>query len=228
MQFAPHGFIDVKALGCDLLVCSPYKFFGPHQGVLWGRAEILESLSPYKVRPADDALPHRFETGTLSHEGMAGTEGAVDYLAWIGRTMGRPSPARAGESERRSALRAAWQVLVDYEMMLTRRLVEGLQRLPGIAIQGIADPAAFARRVPTVSFIHERLAPEEMAAGFAAEGIFVWSGHNYAVEVIKSLGLLDRGGVLRVGLAHYNTAEEIDRLLEVLARMIRRNSPAAS
>ena len=228
VQLAPHRLVDVQAIGCDFLVCSPYKFFGPHQGVLWGKADRLMSLSPYKVRPADDALPHRFETGTLSHEGMAGTEGAVDYLAWIGRTMGRPSPARAGESERRSALRAAWQVLVDYEMMLTRRLVEGLQRLPGIAIQGIADPAAFARRVPTVSFIHERLAPEEMAAGFAAEGIFVWSGHNYAVEVIKSLGLLDRGGVLRVGLAHYNTAEEIDRLLEVLARMIRRNSPAAS
>ena len=159
---------------------------------------------------------------------MAGTLGAVEYLAWVGKELAPQVPPRAGENERRRWIRAAWQVLVDYEMMLIRRLVEGLQRLPGIAIQGIADPAAFARRVPTVSFIHERLAPEEMAAGFAAEGIFVWSGHNYAVEVIKSLGLLDRGGVLRVGLAHYNTAEEIDRLLEVLAWMIRRNSPAAS
>ena len=113
-----------------------------------------------------------------------------------------------------------------YERELTGRLVAGLQRLPGIVIQGITDPAAFDRRVPTVSFIHDRLTPPEMSAGFGREGIFVWDGHNYALEVISHLGLLESGGVLRVGLAHYNTAEEVDRLLEVLEGMIRRNSPS--
>jgi cysteine desulfurase family protein (TIGR01976 family) len=228
VQLAPHRLIDVRAIGCDFLVCSPYKFFGPHQGVLWGRADLLMSLSPYKVRPADDTLPSRFETGTLSHEGMAGTLGAVEYLAWIGTELAPPVPARPGESARESprrrAIRAAWQALEAYERGITRRLVEGLRRLPGIAIQGITDPAAFDRRVPTVSFIHDRLTPPEMSAEFAREGIFVWDGHNYALEAISHLGLLESGGVLRVGLAHYNTAEEVDRLLEVLGRMIRRNS----
>jgi len=227
VQLAPHRLVDVQAIGCDFLVCSPYKFFGPHQGVLWGRAELLNSLSPYKVRPADDTLPSRFETGTLSHEGMAGTLGAVEYLAWIGSSLAAPVPPRQGESERRRAIRAAWQTLEAYERELTGRLVEGLQRLPGIVIQGITDPAAFDRRVPTVSFIHDRLTPPEMSAGFGREGIFVWDGHNYALEVITHLGLLESGGVLRVGLAHYNTAEEVDALLEVLEGMIRRNSPTA-
>ncbi|HEX4573447.1 MAG TPA: cysteine desulfurase-like protein [Dongiaceae bacterium] len=226
VQLAPHRLVDVQAIGCDFLVCSPYKFFGPHQGVLWGRADRLMSLSPFKVRPADDTLPARFETGTLSHEGMAGTLGAVEYLAWVGKELAPQVPARAGENERRRWIRAAWQALEIHERGLTRRLVEGLQRLPGIKIQGITDPAAFDRRVPTVSFIHDRLAPSEMSAGFAREGIFVWDGHNYALEVITHLGLLESGGVLRVGLAHYNTAEEVDRLLDVLGQMIRRNSSA--
>lgn len=226
VQLAPHRLVDVRAIGCDFLVCSPYKFFGPHQGVLWGRADLLMSLSPYKVRPADDTLPSRFETGTLSHEGMAGTLGAVEYLAWIGTALAPSVPARPGENERRRAIRAAWQALEVYERALTQRLVEGLQRLPGIRIQGITDPAAFDRRVPTVSFIHDRLSPPEMSAGFGREDIFVWDGHNYALEVISHLGLLESGGVLRVGLAHYNTAEEVDRLLDVLGQMIRRNSPA--
>ncbi|HKF62885.1 MAG TPA: cysteine desulfurase-like protein [Dongiaceae bacterium] len=226
VQLAPHRLIDVQAIGCDFLVCSPYKFFGPHQGVLWGRADLLMSLSPYKVRPADDTLPSRFETGTLSHEGMAGTLGAVEYLAWVGKELAPQVPARPGESERRRMLRAAWQALEIHERGLTRRLIEGLQRLPGIKIQGITEPAAFDRRVPTVSFIHDRLAPAEMSAAFAREDIFVWDGHNYALEVITHLGLLESGGVLRVGLAHYNTPEEVDRLLDVLGQMIRRNSPA--
>jgi selenocysteine lyase/cysteine desulfurase len=157
---------------------------------------------------------------------MAGTLGAVEYLAWIGTALAPAVPARPGESERRRAIRAAWQALEVYERGLTQRLVEGLQRLPGIRIQGITDPAAFDRRVPTVSFIHDWLSPPEMSAGFGREDIFVWDGHNYALEVISHLGLLESGGVLRVGLAHYNTAEEVDRLLDVLGQMIRRNSPA--
>lgn len=224
VQLAPHALIDVQALGCDMLVCSPYKFFGPHQGVLWGRRDLLASLEPYKVRPADDALPYRFETGTLSHEGMAGTLGAVEYFAWIGETMGGAMAPAPGESPRRRAVRAAWSALADHELALTNRLVDGLRARPGVIVQGITDPAAFRRRVPTVSFTHERLSPAVLAQGFADEGIFVWSGHNYAVEVVRTLGLLDRGGVLRIGLAHYNTAEEIDLCLDVLDRMIRANS----
>jgi cysteine desulfurase family protein (TIGR01976 family) len=220
VQLAPHALIDVQALGCDMFVCSPYKFFGPHQGVLWGRRELLASLEPYKVRPADDALPHRFETGTLSHEGMAGTLGAVEYFAWIGETMGGQVAPAPGESPRRRAIRAAWHALADYELTLTRRLIDGLRARPGVTVQGITDPAALGRRVPTVSFTHERISPPVLADGFARAGIFVWSGHNYAVEVVRTLGLLDKGGVLRIGLAHYNTAEEIDFCLDVLDDMI--------
>ena len=224
VQLAPHALIDVQALGCDMLVCSPYKFFGPHQGVLWGRADLLRALEPYKVRPCDDALPHRFETGTLSHEGMAGTLGAVEYFAWIGDAMGEAAAPQAGERARRRAIRAAWGALATFELELTQRLVAGLQALPGITIRGITDPKALHRRVPTVSFTHERIAPALLAQEFAREGVFVWNGHNYAVEVARTLGLLDTGGVLRIGLAHYNTGEEIDFCLEVLARIIRTNS----
>jgi len=216
VQFAPHGLVDVRSLGCDFLVCSAYKFFGPHQGILWGRREILERLEPYKVRPAGNDLPHRFETGTLSHEGMAGTTGAVDYLAWIGDSMGDPSDARDGESSRRRALRVGMGILAEYEITLARRLIEGLETIPGVTVRGITDPEAGSRRVPTVAFTHETLAPSEIAAALARENIFVWDGHNYAVEVVRRLDLQDRGGVVRVGFAHYNTVEEVDALLEKL------------
>lgn len=227
VQYAPHGLIDVQKLGCDFLACSPYKFFGPHQGVLWGRAALLRKLQPYKVRPADDALPYRFETGTLSHEGMAGTLGAVEYFAWVGETFGPDLPHLAGESPRRRAIRAAWEVMAIYEAELMLRLIAGLQRLPGIRILGITDPASVSRRVPTVSFTHERLTPQELEKIFAKAGIFVWEGHNYAIEVMGSLKLLDKGNALRVGLAHYNTAEEVDFFLETLRAALLANSTQA-
>ena len=188
VQLAPHRLVDVQAIGCDFLVCSPYKFFGPHQGVLWGKAELLNSLSPYKVRPADDTLPSRFETGTLSHEGMAGTLGAVEYLAWIGTSLAAPVAPRRARASGGARSAPPGRPSRAYERELTGRLVAGLQRLPGIVIQGITDPAAFDRRVPTVSFIHDRLTPPEMSAGFGREDIFVWDGHNYALEVISHLG----------------------------------------
>jgi selenocysteine lyase/cysteine desulfurase len=216
VQYAPHGLIDVRKLGCDFLVCSPYKFFGPHQGVLWGRESVLTALQPYKVRPAEDALPYRFETGTLSHEGMAGTLGAIEYLVWVGETFGPKLTPVAGESARRRALRAAWDVMLPYENALTLRLIEGLKRLPGIRILGITDPASVTRRVPTVSFVHERLSPQELERILAQAGIFVWEGHNFAVEVMRSLELIEKGSALRVGLAHYNTPEEVDFFLETL------------
>jgi selenocysteine lyase/cysteine desulfurase len=149
---------------------------------------------------------------------MAGTLGAVEHLAWIGRAMAKDAP---GEGGRRGAIKAAWGIIGEYEAGLTRQLVTGLEPLPGITIRGIADPARLDRRVPTVSFTHDHLSPVEICARLADEGIFVWSGHNFAVEVIRTLGLLEKGGVLRVGLAHYNTRDEVDALLLVLGRITR-------
>ncbi len=215
VQLAPHVAIDVQALGCDFLACSAYKFFGPHQGILWGRRELLESLVPYKLRPAPNALPGRFETGTLSHEGMAGTTAAVDYFAWIGRTQ-----AGCEEGGRRQQVHAALDYLFEYERRLAARLVDGLQDLRGVRVLGITEPAAMERRVPTVAFVAEGARPATIAEALAARGIFVWSGHNYAVEVAKSLGIYDSGGAVRVGPVHYNSEAEIDTLLDALAEIL--------
>ena len=211
VQSAPHVPTDVQEMGCDFLVCSPYKFFGPHQGVLFGREEILGQLEPYKVRPAPERYPGSFETGTQSHEGCAGITAAIDYLAWIGESM-------ADATGRRNALRAAMAMLFDYEKTLSAHLVGGLQSLDGVTVQGITE--AFDRRVPTVAFTHERMAPKDIAAALAQRNIFVWSGHNYAVEVARALGLLDSGGVVRVGPVHYNSTAEIDELLGALGEIL--------
>jgi cysteine desulfurase family protein (TIGR01976 family) len=210
VQSAPHVPIDVQALGCDFLVCSAYKFYGPHQGVLWGKREHLERMTAYRVRPAGDELPYKYETGTLSHEGMAGTAAAVEHFAWIGETMG--SPAGPG---RRAAIEAGYRVMRAHEEDLTRRLLGGLAALPGLQVLGITEPARLGERVPTVSFVWERHAPSVIARALAERNICVWSGHNYAIEVYRTLGRESTGG-LRVGFAQYNTADEIDRLLEAL------------
>ena len=221
VQSAPHLPTDVQALGCDMLVCSAYKFFGPHQGVLWGRREVLESLEPYKVRPAPSDLPWCFETGTQSHEGMAGTAAAVDYFAWIGETMaGEHRNAWSQFSGRRQNVHAALDFLFDYERGLAQRLVDGLLDLQGVTVHGISDKDAMSRRVPTVAFTHETKASANIAEELARHNIFVWSGHNYAVEVIRSLQLDDSGGVVRVGPVHYNTHAEVDRLLQVLQEIL--------
>ncbi len=213
VQYAPHRLIDVQALGCDLLVCSAYKFFGPHQGILWGRADLLESLTAYKVRPAPQSIPGRFETGTQSHEGMAGVTAAVDYLASLGE-------ATAGS--RRSRLEGSFAAMLDYEQELARRLIDGLESLPGVRIWGITEPAQMPRRVPTVAFTIRGHSPRAIAAALARRNVFVWSGHNYAVELIDRLGLADRGGVVRVGIVHYNSAAEIDRVIAILAELLAR------
>ena len=211
VQSAPHVVTDVQAIGCDFLVCSPYKFFGPHQGVLWGRREVLEKLEPYKVRPAPDTIPWSFSPGTASHEGMAGTAAAVEYFAWVGSAM-----ADSGE-DRTASVRAGMKLLQDYEQDLSAHLIDGLLSLPGIKVQGITAPEAMPRRVPTVSFTHTSIAPATIARGLADENIFLWSGHNYAVEVARSLGILESGGAVRVGPVHYNSISEIDRFLDILA-----------
>ena len=210
VQSAPHMINDVQAFGCDFLVCSPYKFFGPHQGVLWGRREILEGLEPYKVRPAPAAIPWCFAPGTASHEGMAGTAAAVDYFAWVGETMA------GGEGDRRQKVRAGLAAIADYEQRLAKYLVQGLQSLAGVTVHGITAADAMQRRGPTVAFTHERHQPDQIARALAEANIFAWSGHNYAVEVAKSLGIYESGGAVRVGPVHYNTLAELDRLVGVL------------
>ena len=209
VQYAPHGAIDVQDLGADFLVSSAYKWFGPHQGILWGREALLKEAFCYKVRPAGEDLPHKFETGTLSHEGMAGTLGAIEYLEQFG----------AGET-RATRIASAWTRLADYERRLTLKLIDGLRSFKGLTIRGITSANAMHRRVPTVSFTLDGHHPDDLAKAFAADNIFVWSGHNYAIEPVTCMELMDKGGVLRVGLAHYNTEVEVDALLSSLTRQI--------
>ena len=212
VQYAPHAAIDVQALGCDFLTCSAYKFFGPHVGALYGRLELLERLTAYKVRPAGDQPPDKFETGTLNHEGIAGTRAAIEYLAGLGDEV--PDGA-----SRRARILAGMHALEEHEHRLCQELLEGLARIPGLRVWGIADPARLDERVPTVSFTMDRHSPREIAEQLARAGIFVWSGHFYALSLMTRLGLEPSGGLLRVGLAHYNTTDEVDRLLSELGRL---------
>ena len=210
VQLAPHLPIDVRALGCDLLACSPYKLFGPHLGLLWCRADLAERIHAYKVRPAGTEGAHRFETGTPSFEAQAGFTATVDYLAWLG---GEVAPAAA---TRRDRIVAALAAATAYERDLGERLLASLSRLNSVRLYG---PATMDARVPTFAFTVAGHRPDAVAAHLAERGIFAWSGHFYAVEVIARLGLEDAGGLVRVGLCHYNTAEEVDRLLTALGEL---------
>jgi cysteine desulfurase family protein (TIGR01976 family) len=222
VQAAPHVPIDVQEIDCDFYVCSAYKFFGPHQGILWGRREVMEQLEPYKVRPAPAELPWCFETGTQSHEGIAGIAATVDYFASIGQSMAQDYAGNWSQfSGRRQHVHAAMDLLFEYEKSLASHLIEGIVGIDGISIQGIAAADAIGRRVPSVSFTHEGVAPDVIAAALAEQNIFVWSGHNYAVEVAKVLGIYDSGGVVRVGPVHYNSVAEIDDFLEALGPILR-------
>ena len=222
VQSVPHIATDVQQIGCDILVCSAYKFFGPHQGILWGRRELLEKLEPYKVRPASNEIPGCFETGTQSHEGFAGVAATVEYFAWIGQTMAADYMERwAHFSGRRQSLHAAMEFLFDYEKSLAERLVTGLAAIDGVTVQGITSADAMDRRVPTVSFTHASVASAAIAESLADKNIFVWSGHNYAVEVAKTLGIYETGGGVRIGPVHYNSHDEIDELLEILASILK-------
>lgn len=222
VQYAPHGIIDVQDLGCDFLVCSPYKFFGPHMGVLWGREDVLLQLDPYKVRPAGNALPGCFETGTMNHEGMAGITATVDYFAWLGQTVADEhyQQRHSHYNPRRQMVCAALECLTDYEIPLTRQLIDGLGTMKGIKIHGITNPNALEKRVPTISFTAEGHNPHDISTALGAQGIQVWDGHNYAVEPVNYLGLMEAGGVVRIGLAHYNTAEEVDQTLRAIDQIL--------
>jgi len=217
VHYAPHGPIDVRALDCDFLACSSYKFFGPHCGALYGKREHLMRLRPYKVRPASERIPDRWETGTQNHEGLAGVAAAIDYLRELGC---RSAGLQAGT--RRDELLAAYQAIRDYERGLAERLISGLLAIPGLTFYGIRDPERFNQRTPTVAIRMESHTPRELATYLGDRGIFTWDGNYYALNLTERLGVESSGGMLRIGLAHYNTAEEVDRLLDILGELVRR------
>ena len=210
VHYAPHGPIDVKALDCDFLVCSPYKFFGPHMGTLYGKREHLQRFRPYKVRPCTDQWPDRWESGTQVHELIAGIGAAVEYLAELGHR------ADASPKTRREALVSAYRTTVPYETRLVWRLIDGLQTIPGMRIYGITDPKRSAERCSTLSLRIGNHNPTAIATFLGERGIFTWDGNYYALNLTERLGVEALGGLLRIGLVHYHTVEEVDRLLVAL------------
>jgi len=250
VHYAPHGLIDVAALDCDFLVCSTYKFFGPHMGVLFGKREHLTRLRPYKVRPLTDAVPFRWEWGTLNHECIAGITACVDYLADLGRhasgtsgiqgnshpgsetrgdtRLGCPPsearPSATNPNHRRASILSAFESIHRHEHELMKRLITGLSQIPQLKIYGITDPSAFHWRCPTLAVraIHqnENTTPLALATKLGERGVFTWGGNYYALNLTEKLNVESSGGFLRIGLVHYNTAEEVDRLLSALRQIV--------
>ncbi|MGA8272074.1 MAG: cysteine desulfurase-like protein [Candidatus Sulfotelmatobacter sp.] len=270
VHYSPHGLIDVAALDCDFLVCSTYKFFGPHMGVLFGKREHLQRLRPYKVRPLTDAVPNRWEWGTLNHECIAGITACVDYIAALGKSCGDKNDAVAhptrfslggnedaasradlelcGDSRhrlpalsliegsversstaisaRRAAIVAAFESIHRYEHRLMERLISGLSQIPEIKIYGITDPTCFDWRCPTLAIrvINQTQdqTPLALATKLGDRGFFTWDGNYYALNLTEHLDVEKSGGFLRIGLVHYNTAEEVDRLLSALQEIVKK------
>jgi cysteine desulfurase family protein (TIGR01976 family) len=236
VHYAPHGLIDVAALDCDFLVCSTYKFFGPHMGVLYGKREHLQRFRPYKVRPNTNAIPNCWEWGTLNHECIAGIEACVEYIADLGRKsraslkgpfdsaqgrqLGRLSP-RAELTDRRGAIESAYAIIHEHEHALLERMISGLKAIPGLKIYGITDPARSNDRCPTFAVRIEGHSPLELATKLGERGIFTWDGNYYALNLTERLDVEKSGGFLRIGLAHYNTADEVDRVLAALHEIVR-------
>ena len=214
VHYAPHGPIDVRALDCEFLVCSTYKFFGPHMGVLYGKREHLKRLQPYKVRANTEAIPNRWEWGTLNHECIAGITACVDYLADLGR---RVDPSA---STRRAALLAAYDGIQKHERNLAKRLIRGLAAIPGLTIYGITDPRRFDQRCPTIAARIAGHTPLELATALGERGFFTWDGNYYALNLTERLDVEKDGGFLRIGLVHYNTSEEVDRLINALQEIV--------
>jgi cysteine desulfurase family protein (TIGR01976 family) len=210
VHLAQHRSVDVRAIGADVAVCSPYKVFGPHLGVLFGRRELLTALRPYKLRPASEESPSRWETGTQNHEGFAGFVAAMDYLAGL---------TGAGGPRRQQVAAAFREAIVPWEAELSRRFLEGLATLPHVRLFGIADPAMVDMRTPTFAVRVGDQHPLDTAKALAERGIYVWDGHYYAIELMERLGLLETGGAVRIGFCHYNTPAEVDRVLETLASL---------
>lgn len=222
VQYAAHGPIDVQDLGCDFLVCSSYKFFGPHAGILYGRYELLEELMAYKVRPASNSLPYKFETGTQNHEGIAGVLGAVEYLEWLGANFGEQQHEQYAKhfQGRRLRLKQAMSAIRAYEYEISRAMLEVLEETPGLTLYGLRDERRLEQRVPTFSFTLKGWHPRQLSDRLGQERIFTWDGNYYALAVTERLGLEDKGGMLRVGPVHYNTLEEVTRLGQVLGKIV--------
>jgi len=213
-HYTPHGLIDVAALDCDFLACSTYKFFGPHMGALFGKGEHLKRLRPYKVRPLTDTIPFRWEWGTLNHECIAGITACVEYIADLGRRV-RPDVA-----PRRAAIQAAYEVMHEHERALLERAMAGLRKIPGLKIYGVTDPTRFHERCATLAIRIEGHTPLELATKLGERGFFTWDGNYYALNLSEHLNVEKSGGFLRIGLVHYNTVEEVDRLLAVLREIV--------
>ena len=214
VHYGPHGLIDVAALDCDFLVCSTYKFFGSHMGVLFGKREHLRRLQPYKVRPNTNAIPNCWEWGTLNHECIAGIAACVEYLADLGRR------ARPEAGSRRAAIEAAYQAIHEHESMLLEKMMTGLQKIPGLKIYGITDPARFHERCATLAVRIEKHTPLELATKLGERGFFTWDGNYYALNLTEHLGVEKSGGFLRIGLVHYNTVDEVDRMVAALREIV--------
>lgn len=216
VHYAPHGPIDVRALGCDFLVCSTYKFFGPHMGVLYGKREHLQRLRPYKVRPLTDNIPNCWEWGTLNHECIAGIKACVDYWEELGRR------AKPSVPNRRAAILAAHEAIHPHERAMMEKVISGLLPIPLLKLYGISDPRRFEHRCATLVVRIEGFTPLELATKLGDRGFFTWDGNYYAVNVTEQLGVESTGGFLRIGLVHYNTMEEVERMLAALREIATR------
>jgi cysteine desulfurase family protein (TIGR01976 family) len=226
VQYAAHGPIDVQKLDCDFLISSAYKFFGTHCGILYGKRDLLEQLFAYKVRPASNQLPHKFETGTQNHEGIAGVLGAVEYFEWLGKEFGSEQEeglSEEGYAGRRLDLKKGLTALRAYEFELNRALLSALQSVPNLEIYGITDVRKLDQRVATFSFRMKNLHPRLVAEKLNEHGIYVWDGNYYAINVTERLGLEDKGGMVRVGAVHYNTLDEVQKLKDALLKIGKMN-----
>lgn len=222
VQYAVHGPMDVQKIGCDFLVSSSYKYFGPHAGILYGKRELLEKLVAYKVRPATNKLPGKFETGTQNHEGIAGILGAIEYFEWLGKEFGGDYAnelSQQGYSGRKLLLKQAMTAVHAYEFELSRALLSALEAVPGLRIFGNTDARRLDERIATFSFRIGDMNPRVVAEQLAAENIYVWDGNYYAINVSERLGVEDKGGMVRVGAVHYNTLDEVQKLKEALLKI---------
>jgi selenocysteine lyase/cysteine desulfurase len=206
VHYAPHGPIDVQDLDCDFLVSSTYKYFGPHTGVLYGKHDLLNDLLAYKVRPAPDQAPGKWETGTQSFESLAGVAAAINYLADIG----------GAGNDRRQQIVQAMNRIKQYELALSEQFLRGAVTVPGLQVYGITDIENLEKRTPTFAVSLEGYTPQEVATTLGDQGLFVWHGHYYAIAVMERLGLLDRGGLVRIGFVHYNSMDEVNRVVSAL------------
>ncbi len=224
VHYAPHGLIDVQDIDCDFLVCSAYKFFGPHAGILYGKYELLAELFPYKVRPAPDEPPGKFETGTGNFECIAGILGALEYLQWVGETFGgkegsSAAPKGLSHDGRRGAITRAMRAIHTYESELSRTLLDVLEETPGVTIYGLTDRKRLAERVPTAAINLKGWHPRRVAEELDKAGIYVWDGNYYALNVTERLGVEESGGMVRIGPVHYNTLEEVEQFGQALRRI---------